>query len=88
MHPGAVDDLGVEHADGTSPELVVSGAGSSGKQVNCLARGNRIGVTGLADDADEAILGDRARCPTMLDLAVEPVARSPVVDVITVEKGE
>src|SRR5262249_24502458 len=86
--PPAVDEGAVEQADRARPELVVLEARGAGEQVHRLAWWDGAGIAGLADDPHEAVLGDRARGPAVLNLGVDPVARGPVIDMVSVEQSQ
>ena len=48
----------------------------------------RIGITGMAHDAEDAIFGQRTGGPGLLPLSGEPVVRPVVLDVGRVNEGD
>ena len=49
---------------------------------------NGLRIAGLGQDANASILCDRAGCPTVIDVCLEPRPGSPVMDVAQVEEGD
>ena len=82
-----VEDLLVEQAQIARPEfmvLVVRGARQAGDRER---RRHRARITRLADHPHEAVLGQGARSPAVMNLRPEPEAGPGVIDVIRIEEG-
>lgn len=90
VQPGPVDHGSVEQARRARPELVMFAHGRRGEQGNSFGWRDRARIPRLADDADEAILCDRARRPTtaLTDVALHPSTGVPMVDGIAAEEGD
>ena len=86
MEASVVDEVLVEQAHRTRPKLVIVGCRGAGQLSDRLRRGHRAGVSGLADDSNEAVLSYCTGRPAVHDLGVDPPANALVVDVIAVQQ--
>ena len=88
MNPRSVRNRRVKQGKVSWPELMKSGCSSLPKERDGLCRWNRLRISGLTDDADEAILGEWARCPSASRSGSEPGLRALVVSVRLIEEGD
>src|SRR3546814_20003320 len=75
----------IEHTDLVRPEGVMLGGGCSTQPGDRTRGADRLRIGRLAHDPHAAILGDRARRPTMVDMRFEPGPRRPTVNMVASE---
>ena len=82
------DQFAVEKAQVVGDETVVRRGCGATEPINDGVYRKRIRITRLGHDAETAVLRDRARCPTVIDMFVPPFRRGRVVYVVAVEQSD
>jgi hypothetical protein len=77
VHPGPVHHVLVQDTDVARPEDVSPAGPGRVQQRDRLRRGYRARVPRLADDPHEAVLGDRAGCPAVVEWRISPAFDLP-----------
>ena len=88
VNAAGIDRLRIEQAHRAGPELVMLGRSRRLEQIDGGPGCDRAGISRLADDSYEPVLGLGARCPAGGDLVLEPAPRPPVVDMLLVQQSE
>ena len=83
-----VEDLLVEQAQLARPELMVLALRGARQAGDRERRRHRARIPRLADHAHEAVLGQCARSPAVMNLRPEPEAGPGVIDVIRIEERD
>ena len=83
-----VNDGVIKNADGVGPELMLRCGARVGKLGHRDGRRYGVGICGLRQNSDAAVLGDGARRPACFRIVHQPGPGAVVILVTTVEKGD
>ena len=88
QHPLPIESADLQQAHVVGPELVFGAGRRLGQALRHLSSGQCTGIGRLRQDADAAVLSDRARRPARTNFTLQPRGCQPVVDVPCVEQSD